>query len=407
MKTRSLLGKRFRKKGISNRTRNITISAIKEMPILASKVPGTVSLAQGIPSFQTPEYIRSGLIELLRTNLDIGKYSLQPGMPELRRAVADELYKTRGIKADPDREIYISTGAMEALACGILAVIERGDRVIVPSPTYSSHIEQIKLAEGRPVYTPLKEEGGWKLDAENLRKKAKKKPRAMVICNPSNPTGTVYEEGELREIAETALENDILVIADETYDFLIYGDKQYFSLLSIPEMRKNVIGCFSFSKKYAMTGYRVGYMYAPESIMDHVLKVHDAATICAPTISQYAALIALSQESDEVKGFKKAFESRRDLICRRLDAMPDVFEYQKPEGAYYVFPRIRIPDADSYSFALQLLYDAKVQTVPGAAFGPTGEGHLRMSFAGSEDVINEAFDRMERYFRSDKIQKYQ
>lgn len=391
-------------RGIAKRVAQITVSAIKQMPVLASKVEGCISLGQGIPSFATPAFIREAVIEALRQSDAIGKYSLQPGLPALREAVALRFNQSKGIAVDPEKEIFISCGAMESIAGGLAAIIERGDEVLLPSPNYSSHIEQVLFAEGTPVFVPLLEEAGWKLDIEGFRKAVTKKTKAIVVCNPMNPTGAVFSEKELRALAEIALERDLFVVADEAYDFLVYDDHPHFSLASLPELKENLLACYSFSKMYCMTGWRVGYMVASSRILNQVLKVHDAFAICAPTISQYAALAALQAtngkdgEGDKfIRELVSALASRREITCSRLNRLSHLFSYEKPKGAYYVFPRIELPGMSSVDLSLKLLYDAKVITVPGSGFGPTGEGHIRLSFGATEQELEKAFDRIDEW----------
>jgi aminotransferase len=390
--------------GIAKRVAQITVSAIKQMPVLASKVEDCISLGQGIPSFATPPFIREAVIEALRQTDAIGKYSLQPGLPALREAVGRRFQQTKGSAIDPEREVFISCGAMESIAAGIATIIERGDEVLIPSPNYSSHIEQVLFAEGIPVFVPLIEEAGWRLDIEGFRKAVTKKTKAIVVCNPMNPTGAVFSEKELRALAEIALERDLFVVADEAYDFLVYDDQPHFSLASIPELKKNLMACYSFSKMYCMTGWRVGYMVASGRIVDQVLKVHDAFAICAPTISQYAALAALRAtngkdgEGDKfIRELVSALAGRREITCSRLNRLSHLFSYEKPKGAYYVFPRIRLSGLSSVDLSLKLLYEAKVITVPGSGFGPTGEGHIRISFGATEKELEKAFDRIEEW----------
>jgi aminotransferase len=390
--------------GIARRVAQITVSAIKQMPILASKVGGCVSLGQGIPSFNTPDFIREAVIDDLRNNNLIGKYSMQPGVPELKQEIAKDLQRTRGMdKVDPETEIFISCGGMEALAAGICTIIERGDEVILPSPTYASHIEQVLFAEGEPRFVPLLESGGWKLDIEGIRKAITKKTKAIILCSPINPTGTVFSESELRAVAEIVLEHNLFIISDEAYDFLVYDKLTHFSLMSVPELKDRIIGACSFSKRYCMTGWRVGFMYASPRMIQQVLKVHDAFAICAPTISQYAALAALRATNGKdglgdqsVKKLVDALAQRRDLVCERLDRLSGIFSYVKPNGGYYVFPKVLGVDS-SVEFAVRLLEEAKVITIPGSAFGPTGEGHIRLSFGAAEEELNEAFDRIESW----------
>jgi len=390
----------------SRRVAQISVSAIKQMPVLASKVMGAISLGQGIPSFGTPPFITNAVIDALKHDEKIGKYSLQPGLPGLRHEIAHYLGWRKGITVDSEREIFVSCGAMEALAAGIATVIDRGDEVIIPTPNYASHIEQVLFSEGIPVFVPLIEEQGWRLDVEGFRKAVTNKTRAIIICNPMNPTGAVFPQEDIQQIAELALEKNLFIIADEAYDFLIYDNLVHVSLASISELKNRLIAAFSFSKMYCMTGWRVGFMYASQKIIDQVLKVHDAFAICAPTISQYAALAALRAtngrdgEGDRfIDKLVNTLDVRRKLTCRRLDRLASLFSYQKPVGAYYVFPRIVEASMNSMDLALRLLYEAKVITIPGNGFGPSGEGHIRFSFGGTEDEINSAFDRIEDWTR--------
>ncbi len=399
MSTRSALeasGKTFRTRGISRRVQQITISAIKEMPLLASRLENCVSLGQGIPSFPTPPHIVDAVCRALRDLPESGKYTLGPGLLRLREAISESLEREKGLRADPERELCITVGAMEGLSAAMLTVVDRGDEVILPSPNYASHIEQVLLAEGVPVFVPLKGED-WQLDAEAMRRAVTPRTRAVILCNPHNPTGANFREGDLRAVAGLAVEHDLFVIADETYDFLTYDGEHHFSLAPLPELKDRIIATYSFSKKYAMTGWRVGCVYASEGLLDQIMKVHDAVAICAPTVSQIAALAALEGPQDCVAEVRAALERRRDLICSRLDRLSEHFRYVKPRGAYYLMARCLHPAASSMTLALRLLNEARVITIPGSAFGPEGEHHVRFSFGGHEEEIQEALDRMERW----------
>ncbi len=383
-------------KDFAKRVKTIGVSLIRQMPVWAAGIPHTVSLGQGVPSFDLPEHIRKKLLEALVSTKDINKYSLQPGMPMLKKAIADYLEKSRNVKADSEKEILVTSGAISALFCAISSLVEQGDEVILLEPAYEPHIEQVKFAQGVPVLVPLLENGGWKPDLPAIEAAVTKKTKAIILCDPANPTGSTFMKEDLMKIAELAQEYDLFLIADETYDFLVYEGREHFSLLSFPNIRDRIVACLSFSKKYAMTGFRVGYVYAKENIMKEILKVHDESSICAPTISQYAAYFALTGPQDCVETFKQEFAKRRELMCKRLDQLPDLFEYQKPMGAYYVFPKFKLP-MKSLDFSLRLLREAGVITIPGISFGLAGEGHIRLSFAGEETIINEAFDRIEKY----------
>lgn len=403
MTNRSMLaaaGHEYRTKGISTRVAGISISAIKEMPILAARVPGAISLGQGIPSFRTPAHIRAAVAKALEEDEAIGKYSLQPGRPVLKEAVARELERGKGVKVDPEREIFISTGSMEALFAAMMTVVEPGGEVIMTSPTYASHVEQVNLAGGRVVWAPLIESEGWKLDLAAVENAVTDKTKAIIICSPLNPTGTIFSEEDIRGVAEICLKKDLFLISDEAYDFMYYDREAPFSPVQIPELKDNLIASFSFSKKYAVTGWRVGYMYSSAGVIDQALKVHDAVSISAPTVSQVAALAALEGPQDCVTEMVAALKNRRDLMCGRLDELAPVFSYQKPDGAYYIFVRFNLPGFTSTDLALILLNEAKVITIPGHAFGPTGDSFIRLSFGGTEGEINEAFDRISDWLKA-------
>jgi len=382
---------------ISRRVQRIKISATKEMPMIAAQVGGCVSLGQGVPSFATPAHVLDAVFEALRADPGASKYSLQPGMPALRAVVAAQLKAEKGIDADPGAEVAIMVGAMEALLCAMLTLVDDGDEVLVPEPYYPSHVEQILLAGGAPVLAPLRPED-WGLDVEGLRQRVTAKTKAVVVNTPHNPTGANFREQDLRALADLALEHDLYVICDDTYDYLVYDGGSAFSLGSIPELRDRLVLVSSFSKRYALTGWRVGYVYAAPALLNEMLKVHDCATICAPTPAQYAALAALAGPQAIFAGFREALQARRDLLCDRLDRLGPRFSFIRPAGAFYLLLRCDIPGIDSRELAIRLIREAKVITIPGGSFGPSGESHLRLSFGGTEDDITEACARLGCWF---------
>lgn len=374
-------------------------SAIRKMMVAGQKVPGVVSLAQGIPDAKTPAYIREGMIELLKDEADkIGKYSLGPGLPELRKVAADVVSKKGGFAVDPEKNICITAGAIEALAITITSIIEEGDEVILFDPGYPPYIPLVTLMGGKPVLVPLQADNEWKIDLNKLRAAVTPKTKALIVCNPSNPTGMVMGEEELSAIAELAKNNDFFVIGDLTYDFLVYDQKNIPTLLTHEEIRDRLIICYSFSKEFSMTGWRAGYLYAPEKVLEQAMKVHDDFVLCAPTPSQYAALIALTKKpNDEPEGIHADFVAKRDIICGRLDRLSDLFSYTRPRGSYYILARYKKPAISSWDFAMRLLNEAKVIVIPGVGCGSAGEGHVRFSYGASKEKINEAFDRIEQW----------
>ncbi|WP_353120676.1 aminotransferase class I/II-fold pyridoxal phosphate-dependent enzyme [Nitratidesulfovibrio sp.] len=384
---------------VAKRVRNIRISATKLMPMLAAKVGGCVSLGQGVPSFRTPDHIVEAVCRALRDDPTAGRYSLQPGMPALREAIAADILARKGARFDPETEIGVTVGAMEALVMIMLTVVERGDEVIIPSPGYASHAEQVLMAEGVPVHVPLRA-ADWGLDVDAVRAAVTPRTRAIIVCSPGNPTGGVYDDVDVRALCDLALERNLVLIVDDTYDYMVYGQAPgtpRFSPVGQPELRRHVITVNSFSKKYALTGWRVGYVAADAAWMAELLKVHDATAVCAPTVSQHAALAALTGPQDCVDVMRAALAARRGLTCRRLDALAPHFTYVPPRGAFYAMARYAFTDADSMTVARRMLEEARVITVPGGSFGPTGERHLRLSFGMDEAELTEAFDRIQHW----------
>jgi aminotransferase len=294
----------------------------------------------------------------------------------------------------------VTVGAIEGLTAAILATIDPGDEVILPTPTYSTHIRQVELASGKPVLVPLIEEENFALDIQAVKKSITSKTKAIMYCSPNNPTGTVFSEDQLRELAKIALDNDLMIITDEAYEYFVFDDNRHFSVASIPGMGKHIISTYTFTKTYAMTGWRVGYVHADETVIAQIKKAHIPLAICAPVVSQYAAIAALKGSQECIEEFKQHYLTTRNLMCERLDRLNHIFDYVKPGGSYLMFPKI-LPDEgrNSVAFCKKLLKDIQVSTTPGIAFGPTGERHLRLSFCVSEEMINKAFDRMEKYFK--------
>ncbi len=382
---------------VSDRVRQIEKSAIHEMTRLSKQVEDVAFLSWAKPTSGTPEHIRQAAVTAIEEGL-VGGYSESSGLPVLRREIIAKLKRDNNIDADA-AQVIVTVGAIEGLAAALMAVIDPGDEVILPSPTYSTHIRQVTIASGKPVLVPTIEEQGFILDIDAIRNAVTPKTRAIIYCSPSNPTGTVFPEEQLRQLADICLEHNLVAITDEAYEYFVYDDNRHFSIATIPGMEKRTVSCYTFTKTYAMTGWRIGYLHADEELIPQIAKVHIPLAICAPVVSQYAALAALQGPQDCVARFREHYLAARNLMCERLDRLDSVFRYHKPGGSYLMFPRI-LPEAgkDSTTFCKSLLAEAKVSTTPGIAFGPTGQSHLRLSFCVSEQEINKAFDRMEDYF---------
>ena len=381
---------------IARNVAGIELSAIKDMAMRARGVEGVASLTWGVPSFRTPEAIRRAVEAELERDPEIGKYALPDGLPALRALAAKTHAAATGIAVDPDRNIVITAGNMQGLNALFHVLLDPGDEIIVTDPGFASHFQQIRLCGGVPVFWRLDAAAGWRLDVEALDALITPRTKAIVLVSPSNPTGAIFPEADLRRVGEVALERDVYILLDDPYCHFTYENAaRYFNLSSVPELAERLVYLFTFSKTHAMSGWRLAYMIVPGGLKAAVLKVHDATLICAPRISQVAGIAALSGDGAHLAKFENALARRRELICARLDRVPHVFSYTKPEGAYYVFPRITVDHTDSRDFAIRLLDEAKVTVTPGGAFGPSGEHHVRMAYCVDDATIDRAFDQIE------------
>ena len=383
---------------ISNRVEQITKSAIHEMTRLSKQYEDVAFLSWAKPTSNTPKHINDAVISAIEKELT-GGYSQSEGLPELRLEIVKKLKRDNNIIAKP-QELLVTVGAIEGLMASVMSIIDPGDEVILPTPTYSTHITQVKLASGIPVLVPLQEAYNYKLDIDAIKNAITKKTKAIIYCSPNNPTGTVFSENELRELSKIALENNLTVITDEAYEYFTYDGKKHFSIASIPEIKNNVITNYTFTKTYAMTGWRIGYLYASEQNIVQIKKAHIPFAICAPVASQYASIAALKGSQVCIEEFRLSYLKSRNLMCERLNMLDSYFQYVKPEGSYLMFPKILGKQGkNSLDFCKKLVAEAKVSTTPGIAFGPTGESHIRLSFCVPENIINKAFDRIEKFFK--------
>lgn len=383
--------------GINQRLSNINISIIKEMMYLAQKEiekgREIISLGVGIPFYKMPSYIRDGVTKALQSDPTIDKYTFFPGIPKLRKLIAQKDTEKLGFEVNEDN-ILVTAGSMGALLYASLALVQNPeDEIILPSPYFSSYAEQIKLAGGTPREVPMIEpetsEESYRLDVDAIKKAISKNTKAIIINSPHNPTGAIFEKEELTKLAQVVKESGIYLITDEVYDYLIYDGDEYFNIASIKDLWPKVIRCCSFSKKYGMTGWRIGYIDTNPDLAQQLFKIHDNAIVCASHIAQEAVYVALSSESEEIAKNIKALKKNRDLTCQKLDELANLFSYSKPRGAYYVFPRYR-SDLNSVNFALKVLEDVGVIVVPGIGFGQAGEHHIRISFGGEYEEIEKA-----------------
>ncbi len=375
---------------------SIEISAIKKLQLLANEDKGVISLAQGIPSFETSDSIRNAAISAIKKGV-VDKYTSGFGIDPLRNAIVKKVKRDNDITATID-QVMVTHGAIEAMMATFIALLNPQDEIIVLTPDYASHITQTQIARhgGKPIFVPLQEsENDWVLNAAKVEAAITQQTKAILICNPCNPTGKVYTKEELKSLADIARRYNLFIISDEMYEYFTYDGKKHVSIGSFPEVADRVISIFGVSKSYAMTGWRIGYIVANKKLISQIFKVHDSLVTCPTAVSQYAALEALEGKQSMVNTYKKAFEKRRSIVLEEL-SKTDKISIIVPQGAYYAFVKIE-KEVDDYDLALQLLREAKVAVVPGSAFGNGGENHLRISFGGEENLLREGLQRLVKF----------
>ena len=364
-------------------------SGIRKFFDIVHDMKDAISLGVGEPDFATPYHIREeGIYSLEKARTH---YTGNAGLPELRKEITNFLNRRYGLSYDPMKETIVTVGGSEAIDLAIRAMVCPGDEVIIPQPCYVSYEPCVILTQGVPVTVCLKEEDEFRLTGKDLRAAITDKTKLLVLPFPNNPTGAVMTEADLKEIAEICVEKDIVVLSDEIYSELTYGMK-HVSIASFPGMRERTIVINGFSKGHAMTGWRLGYACGPEEIIRQMTKIHQFAVMCAPTMSQYAAIEALSNGDEDVAMMRDSYDKRRRFVVHELRDMGlPCFE---PYGAFYVFPCIREFGMTSEEFATKLLMEQKVAIVPGTAFGDCGEGFLRISYAYSLENLKKALGRL-------------
>ncbi|MDE6252740.1 MAG: aminotransferase class I/II-fold pyridoxal phosphate-dependent enzyme [Lachnospiraceae bacterium] len=377
---------------LSNVVSEIQPSGIRKFFDIVSEMPDAISLGVGEPDFDTPWHIRDEAIYSLEKGRTF--YTSNAGIKELKEEIVLYLNRKLGVKYDSNKEIIVTVGGSEAIDLAIRAMIDPGDEVLVPQPSYVSYVPCIKLAYGKPVSIQLKEENQFRLTKEELLEHITDKTKILVLPFPNNPTGAIMERQDLEEIAKVCIEKDIFVISDEIYSELTYKDT-HSSIAQIPGMQERTILINGFSKSYAMTGWRLGYAAAPEVIMKQMIKIHQFAIMCAPTNSQYAAVEALRNGDRDVEEMRESYNQRRRYLLHAFKEMGlDCFE---PFGAFYTFPSIKKFNMTSDEFANRLLKEEKVAVVPGTAFGDCGEGFLRISYAYSIENLKVALERINNF----------
>ncbi len=380
---------------IAKRVKEIPFSGIRKFFELVQKSRDIVSLGVGEPDFPTPEPLKDAGIRAIEN--DNTSYTSNYGLLELRQKISEKLKKKNKINRNPENEILITTGVSEALDLAVRAILNPGEEVLVPEPSYVSYKPNIWFAHGNPVPVPTREENEFRPDPEEIEKRITKKTKAILIASPNNPTGSVLRKKDLREIADISIEHNLVVISDEIYEELIYDNEKHYSIGSFGGMEDRTITLNGFSKAYAFTGWRLGYAAGNPEIIEAMMKIHQYTMLCAPTIAQYAALNAFEHEN-YVKAMVREYDRRRKLLVNGLNEIPGI-SCIMPRGAFYVFPNIKETGMKSEKFAEKLLFDGRVAVVPGSTFGDSGEGYVRCSYSVSRENISEALERIGRFMK--------
>lgn len=377
---------------LADKVVQIKPSGIRKFFDIVSEMEDAISLGVGEPDFDTPWHIRDEGIYSLEKGRTF--YTSNAGLKELKQEVVRYINRKQGIEYDAGAEVIITVGGSEAIDIGLRAMLNPGEEVLIPQPSYVSYEPCVVLADGVPVIINLKSENEFRLTAKELREAITDKTKVLILPFPNNPTGAIMERRDLEEIAEVIIEKDLFVMSDEIYAELTYKG-EHVSIAAIPGMRERTILINGFSKAYAMTGWRLGYACGPKAIIEQMVKIHQFAIMCAPTTSQYAAVEALKNGDNDVQEMREAYNQRRRYLMNAFREMG--LECFEPFGAFYVFPSIREFGMTSDEFASRFLEEEKVAAVPGTAFGDCGEGFLRISYAYSLDNLKVAIGRLKNF----------
>ena len=378
---------------LSERVRAVPPSGIRKFFDVIATMPDVISLGVGEPDFATPPQVVEEGVRSLRSGRT--HYTSNYGTLELRRGLSTHLAKLYGVEYNPENEIVITVGASEAVAAAMAAIVDPGDEVVLHEPSYVAYLPAILFNGGVPVFVSTTADEGFELDPAEVEAAITPRTKVLLLGYPCNPTGAVLSEAKLRALAEIAERHDLLVVSDEIYDRLVYGGHRHVAISSLPGMRERTVLIGGFSKAYAMTGWRVGYACAPADILEGIVKVHQYQIMSAPTTAQDAALVALTAAETDVQRMVHEYDRRRQMFVAGLNEIG--LSTAEPKGAFYAFPSIRTTGLTSEEFSERLLFEEHVAVVPGSAFGPSGEGHVRATLATSYEDLQEALVRIRRF----------
>ena len=377
---------------LADKVTTIKPSGIRKFFDIVQEIDDAISLGVGEPDFDTPWHIRDEGIYSLEKGRTF--YTSNSGLKELRTEVCNYLKRSQGVTYDQATQVFITVGGSEAIDLAMRAMVNPGDEVLIPQPSYVSYEPCAILADAKPVIINLKEENEFRLTPQEILEKVTDKTKLLVLPYPNNPTGAIMEKKDLEAIVKVIIEKDLFVITDEIYGELTYNGK-HTSIISLPGMQERTILINGFSKAYAMTGWRLGYACGPKEIIGQMIKIHQFAIMCAPTTSQYAGVEALRNGDEDVAMMREEYNRRRRYLLNEFKEMG--LQCFEPYGAFYVFPCIRQFGMTSDEFATRLLREEKLAVVPGTAFGDCGEGYIRISYAYSLEDLKKAMERLRRF----------
>lgn len=387
-------------KVLSNKIKNVKPSGIRKFFDIAATMEGVISLGVGEPDFSTPWVIRNAAIKVLERKQVV--YGPNLGIAPLREAISNRLKKKHGVEYAPANQIIVTVGGSEAIDLAVRGIIDSGDEVLIVEPCFVCYAPLVELAGGVAVPIPTRIENNFKLTVEDLKDKVTERTKLLILPFPNNPTGAIMTREDLEPIAEFLRGTNIMVLSDEIYSELTYG-RTHCSIIELPDMAERTIYVNGFSKAYAMTGWRLGYVAAPEPIISQIFKIHQYGIMCSPYISQNAAIEALNSCDSEVAKMVEEYNIRRRYLVSEFNRLG--LTCFNPEGAFYVFPCIKSTGLTSEEFCEKLLFEEKVAVVPGSAFGDSGEGYIRISYAYSLKHLMEAISRIEKFIKRLEAEK--
>ena len=379
---------------LSKVSQAIEPSFTRQLFNMASQYDDVIDFTLGDPDYLTPEYVRNAGCEAIKNGKT--KYSANAGLKELRSAISCDIEKETSVYYNPDNEIIVTVGAMQALYLSMLCLIDEGDEVIIPAPFWINYKHMVEMCYGTPVIVSTSEENNFMVTAETIENAITDKTRAIIINSPNNPSGIIYDYTTVNRLCEIAKEKDLMIFWDECYKSIVYDGNKVTSVLDFPDMKNNAVIINSFSKRYSMTGWRIGYTAAPSELVGAMTRLQENMVACAPLPSQHAAIAALNSDTDAIEKMRQGFKNRRDVFIEGINKI-DKLSCRTPQGTFYAFVNIKKTGLSSVDFAYQLLEKKHVAVVPGITYGDCCEGYVRIAFTVDEDKIREGVKRIKEF----------